>query len=288
MEETKQGFGGLRVVAFESRHAEAMARLISSNGGKPFVAPSMREVPLSQNNRAFEFAEELFAGRIDMVIFLTGVGARILTKIIETKYTRDEWSAALSGVILVARGPKPVAALWELGLTPHIRAPEPNTWRELLAALDGSDYKLGGLRIAVQEYGATNAELLEALEKRGALVRRVPIYQWELPVDASLLKEAVGLIADRESDVALFTTSVQVVHLMRVAANLGRDAELLRSMHDMLIASIGPTTSEMLREYGITPDLEPSHPKMAALVKETAEQSCDLLLKKRRANQSQV
>jgi uroporphyrinogen-III synthase len=282
MQETKRDFAGLRVVAFESRHTEAMARLISNNGGQPFVAPSMREVPLSQNDQALEFAAELFGGRIDMVIFLTGVGTRILTKTIETKYTRDEWLAALSKAILVARGPKPVAALSELGLTPHVRAPEPNTWHELVAALDGSDYKLEGLRIAVQEYGATNAELLDALRSRGALVRRVPLYQWDLPLDTSPLKEAAGLIADGKSDVALFTTSVQVVHLIRIAAELGRDADLLKSLQRMLVASIGPTTSEMLREYGITPDLEPSHPKMAALVKETAERSSDLLLEKRR------
>jgi uroporphyrinogen-III synthase len=240
----------------------------------------MREVPLSENDQAFAFAEELFAGRIDMVIFLTGVGTRILTRIIETKYTHDEWVNALSSVALVARGPKPVAALSDLGLTPQVRAPEPNTWRELLAALDSSPYNLAGLKVAVQEYGVTNADFLNGLRSRGALVSRVPIYQWDLPSDTSPLKEAVSLIAGGKSDVALFTTSVQVVNLMKVASELGRDAELLKSLQGMLVASIGPTTSEMLREYGINPDVEPSHPKMAALVKETADRSKDLLAKK--------
>jgi uroporphyrinogen-III synthase len=41
----------------------------------------------------------------------------------------------------------------------------------------------------------------------------------------------------------------------------------------------------MLREYGIEPDLEPSHPKLGFLVKETAEQS-DRLLKGKRADAS--
>jgi uroporphyrinogen-III synthase len=38
-------------------------------------------------------------------------------------------------------------------------------------------------------------------------------------------------------------------------------------------ASIGPTTSETLRSYGLVVDLEASHPKMGFLVKEAAEQS---------------
>jgi len=281
MEDPTQGFAGRRVVAFESRHTEAMERLIQNSGGKPFVAPSMREVPLSQNEAAFEFARELFAGHIDLVVFLTGVGTRILTRIIESKYTRAEWVDALSRVVVVARGPKPVAALSELGITPQLKAPEPNTWRELLAALDASSYELAGRRVAVQEYGVTNPELLEALASRGARVRRVPIYNWELPVDTGPLKQAVDTIAAGQCDVVLFTTSVQVIHLMKIAAEMGREADLRQAIARLVIGSIGPTTSEMLREYGIAADLEPTHPKMGFLVREAAERAADVLRTKR-------
>ena len=39
----------------------------------------------------------------------------------------------------------------------------------------------------------------------------------------------------------------------------------------MIVASIGPTTSEALEEDGVRVDFEPSHPKMGVLVQETAE-----------------
>lgn len=68
------GFGGLKVVAFESRRAQEIATLISAYGGVPLVAPSMREIPLGENPAAFGFAERLFAGELDAVIFMTGVG----------------------------------------------------------------------------------------------------------------------------------------------------------------------------------------------------------------------
>jgi len=43
------GFTGLRVLALESRRAAELAKLISTYGGEPVVAPAMREVPLDSN-----------------------------------------------------------------------------------------------------------------------------------------------------------------------------------------------------------------------------------------------
>jgi uroporphyrinogen-III synthase len=53
-----------------------------------------------------------------------------------------------------------------------------------------------------------------------------------------------------------------------------------------IVSSVGPTTSEELSRRGIKPDLEPSHPKLGFLVKETAERAPDLLLKKRQGSAS--
>src|SRR5260370_31941180 len=160
----------------------------------------MREVPLESNKEALAFAKALFAGEFDMVIFLTGVGTRALLSVVETAHRRDEYIAALQRVKVVARGPKPVAALRELGITPAITAPEPNTWRELLRALDEAaasqaQLRLRGPRVAVQEYGVSNPELLTGLRERGAAVTRVPLYQWALPEPLPPLQKAVKPIA---------------------------------------------------------------------------------------------
>jgi uroporphyrinogen-III synthase len=107
------------------------------------------------------------------------------------------------------------------------------------------------------------------------------VYQWELPEDLEPLRSAVRGIAAGDFDVALFTTATQAVHLMKVAASLGLGDAVLKGLRRMVIASIGPTTSEELRQQGIPIDLEPSHPKMGFLVREAAEQAGDLLLRKR-------
>jgi uroporphyrinogen-III synthase len=48
----------------------------------------------------------------------------------------------------------------------------------------------------------------------------------------------------------------------------------------MVIASIGPTASERLRQHEWPIDLEPSHPKMGILVKKCSEQARALMAKK--------
>ena len=111
---------------------------------------------------------------------------------------------------------------------------------------------------------------------------RVPVYQWELPEDLEPLRSAVRGIAGGEFDVALFTTATQIVHLMKVAGTMDMADAVREGLRRMVIASIGPTTSEELRQQGLTIDLEPSHPKMGFLVREAAEQAPGLLLKKAR------
>src|SRR5712664_2094733 len=280
------GFAGMRVLALESRRAEELAKLISTYGGQPIVAPSMREVPLESNKEALTFAARLLAGEFDMVVFLTGVGTRALLGVVEKVHDRGEYIAALQRVKVVARGPKPIAALREMGITPAIVAPEPNTWHELLRALDDAgkasqEFGLQGARVAVQEYGVSNPELLSGLRERGAAVTRVPIYQWALPHDLAPLRAAITAIAEGAVDVALFTTAVQAVHLFQIAAEMKLEEGVRNGLSRAIVASIGPTTSEELGRRGIRADLEPSHPKMGFLVKEASEQAGELLRRKR-------
>jgi len=269
-------FDGLRVVAFESRRATEIGELIRRQGGEPFVAPSMREAPIENNADAFAFAERLFQGEFDMVIFLTGVGTRALAKVLETRYPEGQFAEALRKVTVVARGPKPMAALREMQVPVAATAAEPNTWRELLTAIEGRPER----RIAVQEYGKSNVDLLNALRARGAEVTPVPVYQWDLPEDTGPLRDAVRRIAAGQADVVMFTTSIQIAHLFRIAAEEQLEQPMRSALGRMVIASIGPTTTEALEEFGLGPDITPSHPKMGFLVKETAEQASHACLRK--------
>jgi len=263
------GFGGMLVVAFEGRMAAETAALITRFGGRPLVAPAMREAPLEDNPAAFEFAARLVAGRLDAVIFLTGVGTRALFAAVASRYPRDVIVSALSKVITVARGPKPVAALREFGVAPTIVIDEPNTWREILVALDRRD-ALAGKRVAVQEYGVTNRDLMAGLEARNAEVMAVPVYRWTLPADRGPLREAIATIAAGQAGAVIFTSSNQVTNVIRTAEADGVADQFRLGLAATIVGSIGPVCSEQLRALQIHIDLEPSHPKLGHLIKETA------------------
>jgi uroporphyrinogen-III synthase len=281
--EQKKNFAGLRVLSLESRRAPEMAKLIANHGGEPIVAPSMREIPLETNTEALAFVRRLLAGEFDMVIFLTGVGTRALARVVETMYSLEKYLAELRKIAVVARGPKPVAVLKEWNVPIAVTAPEPNTWRELLRALDenAAAWPLKGRRVAVQEYGVPNAELTAGLAARGAQVTPVPVYEWALPADTGPLRSAISAIVRNEIDVILFTTATQADHLLQIAAEMKQADALRRALSRMVVASIGPTTSERLREFGIAPDMEPAHPKMGYLVSEAAQRSAEILHRKR-------
>ncbi|MGH7127904.1 MAG: uroporphyrinogen-III synthase, partial [Planctomycetaceae bacterium] len=258
----------VRVLSFESRRAEEMRSLIERLGGIATVAPSMREVPLTENAEPLRFAESLLAGEIDVMVFLTGVGARALLEAVEERHDRSEFLAALDKTTTIVRGPKPTAVLREWGVRIDHRAPEPNTWRELIAVIDAA-VPVSGKTIAVQEYGEANDEFYEALRQRGAHVRPVPVYRWAFPEDIGPLKTAIRATLRGEFDAILITSAQQIVNVLQVAEREGLRDEWIAAARKCVIGSIGPTASEKLVELGLPPDLEASPPKMGILARVT-------------------
>ncbi|WP_157605370.1 uroporphyrinogen-III synthase [Schlesneria paludicola] len=246
-----------------------MKSLIERNGGIATVAASMREIPFGDNPEAFAFAEELLSGKIDIVLFMTGVGATALLESLETRYQRAEIFAALEKTIVVVRGPKPTAVLRGWGVRIDHRAAEPNTWREVLALFEQS-IPLEGRRVAVQEYGLPSTDLYHEFELRGASVRAVPVYRWALPVDIEPLKQAIRQTVAGEHNVVMFTSAQQLTNVLHVAEQIGLREEWLNAVNQRcVVASIGPTATEALKAGGLRVDLEPTHPTMGSLVKET-------------------
>jgi uroporphyrinogen decarboxylase len=279
---SNRDFGGLRVVSFESRQAAETAKLVTKAGGIAISAPSLREVPLEQNDEALAFADRLVAGGYDVVVFMTGVGTRYLFAAMETRYERERLVSALNKTKVVARGPKPVRVLTEFGISITVTVPEPNTWRELLAAVEDA----GGVaqaRVAVQEYGVSNDRLIAEFTRYASQVDRVPVYRWALPENRKPLLDALAQIIARTIDVALFTSATQAHHVLQVAREEGIEDEVRAGFAEVIVGSIGPVCSEALEELDMSPDFEPTRPKLGVLVGECAQRAPDLIVAKRRA-----
>ena len=269
----------LRVCSFESRKQEEMRSLIERHGGSATIAPSLREVALEDNVAVLEFLDRLLAKQIDAVLFMTGVGAKAVLEVVETRVDRAKFFQALQECCLIVRGPKPTAVLREWGVRIDHRAPEPNTWRELLTIInaglrfpstpDNSD--LRGRTIAIQEYGLPSHGLYAALKERGANVLPVPVYRWELPEETRPLEAAIRDTVAGRFDLLLLTSAQQIRNVLEIADRLNLRDQFLTAANRLTVGSIGPTCSEALREAGLKIDLEPSHPHMGHLVRESIE-----------------
>ena len=269
MPSDQANFSGLSIAALESRRADDMVRLIERHGGVAHVSPSMREVPIEPNREAIDFAYQVMTGQITIVILMTGVGFRYLLRALERHVDVQRFLDSLSDIVTICRGPKPAAAMREVGLTATIKVPEPNTWREILQTLDGK-LPVANQVVGLQEYGISNASLIAGLEARGASVHPVRVYGWEFPEDVEPLQENVRALAAGQRDMLLLTSAHQVVNMLRIAEQMEIVDKLRDGLRHTVIASIGPTTSQMLQECDLHVDMEPSHPKMGHLVIEAA------------------
>lgn len=258
---------GLHVLSLESRRAAEMATLISRYGGIPFVAPSVKEQAVTDPAEAIRFIEDLEAGAYDLVIWMTGVAVTFMMELLAPFIDNDRIAAALRRATMCSRGPKPVGALRKLGVPVSIIIPEPNTWREVVAGVAERNER----RIAIQEYGKLNPEMTRALEALGAQVSSVSLYRWELPDDLEPLRRAAHRVARGEFEMVLFTSSIQLAHLLEIARRIGIEQEVRAALRKAAIGSIGPVMTETLIAHGFPPAIEPHHPKMPSLVKSAAE-----------------
>lgn len=260
----------VRVLSFESRKGDEMRSLIERRGGVATIAPAMKEIPIGVTPELRSFYERLRSRELNLIIFMTGVGAEALVAALETEIPRDEILHALRSTCIIVRGPKPAAVLKKWDVPFAARADEPNTWHEVVAAIRTvfpGEGTLNQRRIAVQEYGAPSVELYAELEKLGATVHPVSVYRWALPDNVEPLKAAIRSTIQNEFDAVLFTTAQHLVHGVQVADSMGLKDEWLAALKRCAIASIGPTASERLREFNLPVDVEPEHPHMGHLVK---------------------
>jgi uroporphyrinogen-III synthase len=271
-------FAGLRVLSLESRRAKEMEALIRREGGDPFIAPSVQERALDDHGEAIRFVERLEAGEFDLVVIMTGTGLAFLRDQVVAHSSAARLGAALGRATIVSRGPKPLPILRDLGARAQIVVPEPNTWREIVEAVAARTER----RIAIQEYGRPNLEMNAALETLGASVTPVVLYRWELPADIGPLQTAARGLAARQFDVILFTSSIQLDHLMMIARALGLESQVTSALREYTaIASVGPVMTASLEAASLPVEIMPMHPKMGALIKVASEMSATVLEKKR-------
>lgn len=256
---------GARIGLLEARLSSELAELVRREGGEPVCAPSVTEAAVDVVPLLPAIIDDIVRGRVQLVVLLTGAGTTSMLEQARAAALYDPIVAALRTVTTVCRGPKPAAVLRKHGIPVHLNARTPHTTVELLEVLPASLVSEQG--IALLHDGGGNPSLVEALRARGAVVHELHSYEWRIPDDVGPIEVLISQLVEGRLDSVAFTNQVQVRHLFQIGERMGRSAELRHALHHRtVVGSIGPTCSAVLEEYGATPHVVASPPKMRPLI----------------------
>lgn len=259
---------GRRIALLESRKAEDLAGMIRRLGGLPVCTPSLREVPRDDDVRPV--LSRLVSGDFALVVVLTAAGGEALIDAASRHAMQDAVLSALGRTVVAVRGPKPLLALRKHGLAAQVVTGKPHTTQELLEAL--APIALTGARVLLLHYGEPSPALTEALANRGAIVEDVRLYDWALPIDLGPLRQLMDDVIARRIDAMLFTSQVQLRHLLAVARAEQMEEALTRALRDeVIVGAVGPVCASALRAAGVIPDVTPRSPNGPSLVQALAD-----------------
>ena len=268
----------LRIGAFESRRHAQMTRQIERLGGHAFVSPSVREVPLDESPRTRDFIHRLITGDVGIVIFMTGVGFEYLFELAGRQVDRQRYLDALSDVTTIARGPKALAALKKAGIPAPL--PRPHRTR-----------------------GATSSRCRSAIAGRPQDGRFAGAWRFEFQLNRGLGSAAPKCSTYRsiaghylkthahwkrtsgvwwlDNWTLFFLLRHRKSCMLRIARELGVEAELHAALQTTVVGAIGEVTGQMVHEVQWPVDIQPDRPQLSALVQLAVERGRELVQHKR-------
>jgi uroporphyrinogen-III synthase len=245
---------GRTVALAEGRQLEELAQMLEKEGAIPLRCPMVSIVDVPDADGVTTWLRELVAGRFDYVVLMTGEALRRLLAFAERTGLQEQVIVALGKTCTVTRGPKPVQALRQVGLSPAKIAEAPTT-DGIIATLRHEH--LQGKTVGVTLYGEPNPRLVQFLEEAGGTVRTVLPYVYAPAADADRVAQLIERMARGEIEVLIFTSSPQVERLFEVAAKRGLHGLLQRGLERTRVAAVGPVVAENLRKQGARVDICP-------------------------------
>lgn len=271
------GLHGVTVGILQTRHADVLAELIVRRGGRVVVASILREEAVLDLEPLRETLKRLVVEPAELAVFQTGVGVTRLFEVVAEMQLEDPLRLRLATARVIARGPKPLAALGQLRVRVDLRTAEPHTTAEVVQLLEPD---LRDRTVFVQHHGEPNTGLRDILRSRGARLLEAFTYRWALPEDLGPVETFFDELEAGRIDVTTFTSAAQVKNLFAIAEHQRRADRVARALAQKTqIASIGPTTTAALGEHGLRAAVQPEHPKMVPLVDAVAARCSEVRLR---------
>ena len=252
---------GGRVIAFlEARRATEMADLICRHNGVPLSAPMLRELHTPDAPELQATVQQVCRSNVALWLLLTGVGTHTIFEAARYAGLEPTLRARLAAAVVAVRGPKPASVLRAESIRIDIAAPPPHTTAELLAAI--AHVALQDRTVAVQLYGAPNAELSQTLRARGATVIELAPYVWDRPSNPDSALCLLQQLEKKRVDALLVTSQAQVENLFSIAAEHGVRPDL----DGVAIGAQGPVARAALERHGAHAAFAADHGHMGSLV----------------------
>jgi uroporphyrinogen-III synthase len=261
---------GFRVAVTADRRADELAELLRRQGADVLHTPVIRTLPLASDGPLRRITAELIAAPPDLVVATTGIGIRGWFSVAEAWGLDEGLRAALRRARVVARGPKAVAGARQVGLEVCFQE-QTEQLTHLLAALQ-KDNDLAGCRVVLQLSGEPLPDAVATLQRAGASVTAVPVYEWQLPSELGPIERLLESVVERRLDAVSFTSPPAVRNFMHVAANKDlRDAVRQAFAGDVVGGCVGPVTAAAAQAAGLRDLVWPARGRLGLMVRVLAE-----------------
>lgn len=267
---------GFSVGISADRRWDEQAALFERRGAAVVHGPSIRTLPLGEENTLRRVTESLVAAPPEVLVANTGLGIRSWFSTADAWGLGEALRAALSETRIYARGRKASGAVHSAGLAVHARA-ESERLNEAVDLVLAET--LPGARVAVQVDGSGGSTELERLRSKGLEVVSLPVYRWTLPADHEpALRLADAIIAGVVHAVT-FTSGPAVRNLMALATEQGVEGTLRGALTDgsTVVGCVGPVCAAVAEGEGLaSPHLvQPDTYRIGPLVRAVAERLSD-------------
>ena len=229
------------VITRDVKQAAPFIKEIELNGGKAICFPTIVISEPEYWNEVDEKQNRL--SDYDWLVFTSANSVMFFIK----RLQRNE--IKLPPVRIAAIGSKTNKILQEFGCSAHL-LPDNFTAMSLLSSFEQDDIKNKRILLPVSDIARN--ELYEGLRQRGAEVDRVVVYQNRMN-DPENKKDVITLIQKNKIDVLTFFSPSAVRNFIKI---IGPKVVDMIRRHRTVIAVIGPTTADAVRELNLTPTIE--------------------------------
>jgi uroporphyrinogen III methyltransferase / synthase len=249
---------GKRIVITRARaQASALVQKLSDLGAECIEIPTIEISPPKDISPLKESIKNIT--QYDWLVFTSVNGVKFF---FDTLFDMGKDVRVLGHLKFACIGPVTKERLREYGIVSDI-LPETYRAESVVAAfsdIEMPDMDIKGRKILLPRAKKSRTILPEELNKMGALVDEVTAYETLLNKDGK--KELMERLRNNEIDAVTFTSSSTVSNFM----SLIDPAEAKSLMDGVVIASIGPITSDTVREFDREPDIEAEEYTIPGLV----------------------